>query len=583
MKKTTVLNILCTLLLATTNFAAAHQKFQPIHVKNGVFYYADGREVALFGTNYYPMSWNQYVNMKAQGVTDFREIIRKDVTDMKACGVQIVRVHYFDRETSDIKGNLIKNDHLDIFDMLVAELDRQGVYLFMTPLAWWSSPTQLPDAFSCHVSKMGMMYYEPAMQASENFIKQLLTHTNPYTKRQLKDEPCLAFYEIINEPWYWTYDSVTNPDYDGGWRKGQTTQEDKDRDLKLWRTLWDEYCSENNLKKSRETYTGFQCEKMSLFLKRMIVAIRQSGAQQPIASSRFDSQENPGVLKAIGQSDVDAVIDGWYPGGFDTLHEFVNQMPEEAQAFELPKEIRGKAKAIYEWDICRTYNNVAMYPAMARRWRSMGAQIACQFQYDSAATAQLNNDWGAHFFNYEATPAKAVAFYAASKAFAQIPRGMQYPKPTDNEVFSRTAVSFEHQQVLRVTKNDVNYAHSITDWSPLRLPDSPQRIMGRGNSPYIEYTGSGLYTVEQIEPGKIHLTTTRNTSYAKPITKEFFDGISGKKVVTLNNSPERFTLKLEGWEKFKCLDENNKELAVEANTFTLTPGNSYTLVSQTAL
>ena len=559
------------------NMKYKNQKLRPVHVENGAFTYPDGSEVTLFGVNYLPMSWYQYNNMKSL-IVDFRQAVRKDISDMKKCGVQVVRVHYFESESCDSNGNLIDNDHLRIFDILVDELNRQGIYLYLTPLTWWYSPCELPDAYSRKISKMRMMYGEHALTSSENFIKQLLTHTNLFTGNQLKDEPCLGVLEIINEPWYWPYESVTNSNYDPDWIAIQTTPEVIKSDLELWRQMWQNYCKDKKMKSSEKNYEKFQFDKMSVFLKRMIGAIRNTGAKQPIASALFEARGNKGILKAIGKSEVDAVTDGWYPGGFETLHENVNQMPAEAQAYQLPEEVHHKAKMVYEFDICCAYNNVGMYPAMARRWRSMGAQIACQFQYDSATTAPYNSDWGCHYFNYEITPAKAVAFNIAAKTFAAVSRNAQYPKPSDNEIFSGTAVSFEHQQVLRVEDNELFHAHSLKDWVPLKLPESPKLIVGRGNSPFVEYSGSGLYKIEQISPEDIKISTTRNASVHGKIDLDFFLKCSLDKLkVSLNNSARCFKLKLDGWENFSCTDQRGREVKVVQRSFDAVPGNTYFL------
>ena len=554
-----------------------NKKFSSIHVENNLFLFPDGSEVNLFGVNYLPMSWHQYNNMKTLNV-DFEEAVKQDVSDMKACGVQVVRIHFFESENCDANGNLVENDHLRIFDLLVDELNRNGIYMYLTPLGWWYSPCELADAYSRKITKMRRMYGEHALACSENFINQLLTHTNTYTGNQLKDEPCLGVFEIINEPWYWPYESVINTNYDVGWIGQQASPEAVKKDLELWKQMWQKYCKKKNLDFSEKNYEKFQCEKMSAFLKRMINAIRNTGAKQPIASALFEARGNKGILKAIGKSKVDAVTDGWYPGGFETLHENVNQMPVEAQAYQLPKEVRNKAKMVYEFDLCCTYNNVGMYPAMARKWRSMGAQIVCQFQYDSVITAPYNSDWGCHYFNYEITPAKAVAFNIAAKTFADVPLNTKYPKPTDNEIFSGTAVSFEHQQVLRVTDNEVLYAHPLKEWIPFDLPESPKLIVGRGDSPYVEYTGSGLYKLEKISPSEIKLSITRNTSVHGKINLDFFLKTSlDKPKVSLDNSVQHFKLKFSGWDNFSCSDQEGKKIKVVKNSFDIESGNIYFL------
>lgn len=553
--------------------------YRPIRVDAGVFRYPDGEEVALFGANYHPMGWHQFTNMKAAGA-DFRREIARDLDHMQAMGVQVVRVHFFDRQHANRRGDLIEGEPLAVWDIFLDELDRRGLYLFLTPICWWSSPVALPDAFSAHVSKMGLMYAEEAVAAAERFTQALLTRRNPYTGRALYEEPALAVIEIVNEPWYWPYEAIADPDYDPEWMAQQTDPETLARDLADWRARWEGFLGRRDAAPSSDLYADFQAERMSAFLARMVGAIRATGAEQPIASALFETARNPGVLRAIGESAVDAVSDGWYIGGFDTLHEGVNLLDDwAAQAYDVPEPVRHKARIVYEWDVCRTYDTVGMYPVLARRWRSMGAQIACHFQYDAAITAPFNTDWGPHYLNSQTTPAKAVAFYAAAKAFTATPRGEQYTNPPDDVVFHGTAVSFQHNQVLHVADDEVIHAHPVGAWHPIDLPASPARITGRGDSPYATYTGSGWYRIETVRDSVLRLATTRNAAPTGPVNAPFFDnGTLGVVRVQLDIAQERFGLRLPGWEDYRCTTSTGVPVAVQdGGVFDATPGETYLL------
>jgi hypothetical protein len=50
-----------------------------------------------------------------------------------------------------------------------------------------------------------------------------------------------------------------------------------------------------------------------------------------------------------------------------------------------------------------------------------------------------------------------------------------------------------------------------------------------------------------------------------------------KPKVTLNDSPQKFKLKLKGWEEFKCINQKNKEIKVTKNSFEVKPGDIYFL------
>ncbi len=562
--------------------------FRPIRVDNGLFVYPDGSEVALFGTNYYPNCWHQYENMKVLGV-DFRDAIGQDLADMKACGIEIVRGMLFDREAADADGNLMPNQHLAVFDILVDELNRQGLYLDLAALFWGESPDPYPGAYPARYTKMAMMFDDEAIACSARFTEQLLNHVNPHTGRSLKNEPCLAVIEIFSEPWYFPYEAVSDAQFDPGFLAWQTDPEVYQRDLAHWQRLWHAWLAREQCDPGREAYDDFQFGVMRHYLDRMIDVIRGTGAQQPIAGALFETwSRNKGIRRAIGASRVDAVTEGWYPGGFDQFNEAENQLayaPEYPhtgpQAYTLPDEVRHKAKMVYEFDVCRTYDNVTLYPQMIRHFRSMGAQIIMHFQYDAAATARFQTDWGVHFLNFEASPAKAVAFIICSELTRAIPRGEQYEVEEENILFHNTAVSFEHMQVMRVADGVVLHAHPIGEWRPLPLPPSPKRIVGRGDSPYIQYDGTGLYMLEQATPDLIRLRATPNTTLLAPMAKEFFDtGRLDRPLVALDVEPRRFRLLLPGWEDFTCATEQGEECPVEDRAANVVPGTTYLLRRQ---
>ena len=544
--------------------------FKPISVKNGRLVYDDGQEVALFGTNYYPMSYTQYSNMK-QLRANFDEEIRQDVTDMKACGIQVVRVHVFGSEFSRGDGTLVNDEHLRLLDRLVYELDRQGLYFFCTPIAYFSS---------VNCSRMGLMFREDAIAAQEKFIGQLLNHTNPYTGRQLKDEPCFGFMEIQNEPFYFAYNHTTIEQVPEWMKSGIT--EYVTTDLSIWRGLWSAYHGGSILVNNSIGYQNFMEERMTIYLDRMMKAIRGTGAKQPVAAALFETTggQHPGLVRAISKSAVEAVTDGWYPGGFEQLNEETNQLGiNELQAYDLDPLLSQKARMVYEFDIFRTYNNVTAYPLMIRRYRSVGAQVVCNFQYDARITARQNTDWGGHYLNREVTPAKTVAFNICSQLMKSIPMYEKYTRQTDNIVFHNTAISYSNdKQAMYVTNDMVLHAKSTMSWQPLTLPANPKFIMGRGDSQYVKYSGSGYYTVTTKPDNTIHLYVSRNAELNAPVSYGFFDDGSINKIkVELTTTTEIFTLLLPGWDNFKCVRNENEQVAVSNRSFTVIPGSEYVL------
>ena len=113
--------------------------------------------------------------------------------------LDLLRLHVFDREISDRQGNLVDNDHLRLLDYLIDQAKRRGIYLVLTPIAWWGVPGR-SDGFS-DAYPMPRMTTDPAVWAAEGrYLKQFLRHTNRYTGLAYAEERAIAALELINEP-----------------------------------------------------------------------------------------------------------------------------------------------------------------------------------------------------------------------------------------------------------------------------------------------------------------------------------------------------------------------------------------------
>lgn len=537
---------------------------RPMVVRDGVLYYADGGEVALWGVNYYPQSWHQFANMKRLGV-EMKATIRQDMDHLQLMGVQIIRIHVFDREISDGQGNLIDNEHLDLLDYLVAECSRRGIYLMFTPIAWWGGPNERPDSFSANTSKPGMMFVPEAKRAAANYLRQFLSHVNRYTGRAYKDEPCLVLLEVMNEPAYFVYQDLFTRSYTPQGERPDVIE----RDRATLRRLWQEWCSTKGLHQSPAYFPLFRYELMRQYIREMVEAIRSTGAKQPVAIAFFGAADRE-LVQAIGDSECDAItIPAEYPGGWERVNDGFNLLPEAAP-MQLPAEFARKARLEYEFDTPATNLSCYLYPALAARFRSGEVQVACQFQYDSVSTARWNTDWQAHWLNWLYTPSKVVSYMLAGETFRRLPRGVRYERPTTELVLpDLMATSFARNQSMLATEELVMYARGIDEWQPLKLPKSPKRIVGTGSSPVVEYTGSGLYVLQQenehtfslrVNPDAILVGNSLRGSFASPVAE-------------LREQPHLFRLKLDGWQEAQCFPKGaNSPLPKVMDGWLLTPG-----------
>ena len=70
---------------------------KPFTVKEGKIFDRDGKYVKLWGVNYYTPFNHNYVNLEELGIDHFRAVDR-DIEDFNRLGVNLVRMHCYDRE-----------------------------------------------------------------------------------------------------------------------------------------------------------------------------------------------------------------------------------------------------------------------------------------------------------------------------------------------------------------------------------------------------------------------------------------------------------------------------------------------------
>lgn len=536
-------------------------------VENGVLRYQDGGEVALWGVNYYPQSWHQYDNMKRLGV-DMKQAIREDLDDMLGMGAQVIRIHVFDREISDAQGNIIDNEHLDLLDYLVSEASARGLYLMFTPIAWWWSPNQNPDSFSNRTPKEYMFCDDEAIRAQAAYLSNWLNRTNRYTGKPYKDEPAICVLEILNEPAYADFNTVNDPN--SSYYPGDLNLTGPFRER--LRAKWRRWCESHGVEPEQTFFSLFRYYLMSAYLDAVYTAVRNTGARQPVAFALFDTTGQDDLISAIADSECEAVTTGSYAGAWDKVGDGVNYLPYTANA-RLDARLDSKARLVYEFDGIKTFGSY-LYPAYARRFRSLGAQICCMFQYDSRTTAEWNTDWDAHYLNWLYTPGKAVSFWIGGRAFEQIPRGSMLPDTGDPQVFGACAVSFERNVSVYSFADSYACSAPWTGWDPIGAPNTPSFVMAVGDSPFAKYAGSGIYTL-RVDYQRREAVLTVNPD--ADIVGDPWHPDPNRSAVVLRNRPRPFTLTIGGVQLASVArsggaDADRPEIEVEDNTFVVSEG-----------
>jgi hypothetical protein len=419
----------------------------------GVVRWRDSKaEVALYGANYCIMSGSDY-RMAGLVAGDRRAMIREDMAQFARMGWTALRLcSWGDWENSDKAGNLILNDHVDLLDYLIAEARRRGIYILLTPIHTYNpafaDQTNVPTrniGFSRYFERPEMGTNPASIAAQVNYIGQLLSHVNPYTGIALKDEPAILFVEMINEP-------VHHPE---------------------------------NLSGSID------------YINTLVDAVRHTGSRQ---ITFFNVSQDFAIAPAIQQSKVDGVSFGWYPTSLVAGHTLRGNFLPSVDAYPdmLRPELRGRPRIVYEFDQADLLSGY-MYPAMARTFRSVGAQFAAMFAYDMLQTAPYNLGWQTHFLNLVHTPRKAVSAVIAAEAMRRLPRMQSYGRYPDNLSFGDFRVDYLHD-ASELNADDAFMNAGPSESEP-RNPNALKRIVGEGSSRLVGYEGSGAYFLDKVRDG----------------------------------------------------------------------------------
>ncbi|MBI5833529.1 MAG: cellulase family glycosylhydrolase [Armatimonadetes bacterium] len=399
----------------------------------------DQSEVALFGVNYYAAHWHDYLNLGVVGA-DRKAVTNQDVLHFKRLGIDLLRVHVFDRELSDHQGNLLANDHLAVLDHLLAECRRQGIHAVLTPIAWWGTPNDSPGFSTLYT--MPQMTGDPGAPraAQRRYLAQFAQHRNPETGLTYGEDPAIIAFELINEPIY--ADGTTD---------AQVTE----------------------------------------YINALVDAVRGAGCRKLLFYNAWGGRD-----KACAASRIDGVTNNWYPTGLASGAEITGptlHLVRTYNAFADPA-VQNKPKGIYEFD-CADVNRPVMYPAMARSFRAAGVQFATQFQYDAWPLADSNVNWQTHYLSLPFTPAKALSFRIAAAAFHALPRGQA---TGDADHFGATTVSHAQARSEFVTDTEF-YTTGLT----ATTPPAPARLehLAGGASPLVRYDGTGAWFLDRLAPG----------------------------------------------------------------------------------
>ena len=333
----------------------------------GVWRWSDSnKELSLFGINYTTPFAHAHRRIE-QLELDHKQTIDQDVYHFARLGFDAYRVHVWEVEMSDPVGNLIENEHLDLFDYLVSKLKERDISIMLTPLllggnGYPDKGTDEPGFARGHHKKEMVSDLEYAA-AQRRYLKQFLEHVNPYTGTAYKDEPTIVAIELVNEPWH----------------VGSNTE-------------------------------------IADYIDGIIQIVKNTGCKTPVF---YNMSQNPYLREVYYDLDIDGFCFQWYPAGLTSLPNTLNLLPYTGSYplfFGEDPQFKNSAKAVYELSLSAVPTAYA-YPDVARTLRDAGFRFAAYFCYDPLAIGAYNSEYPTHYLNLAYTPRHAINLMIAAEVF----------------------------------------------------------------------------------------------------------------------------------------------------------------------
>ncbi len=187
-----------------------------VRVANGHLVTGDGKRLRLWGVNV--TDWS-----KGSTMLPSKEDAPMWAATLARFGVNCVRLHFLDLPTPRGLIDATREDsrafdaqQLDRLDFWIAELKRRGIYINLNLNVGrsYKAGDGVKDADKIRWGK-GLTFYDPRLiELQKEYAKQILTHLNPYTKTEYRNEPAVVIVELANENALYLGFRAPTPAYD---------------------------------------------------------------------------------------------------------------------------------------------------------------------------------------------------------------------------------------------------------------------------------------------------------------------------------------------------------------------------------
>ncbi len=170
-----------------------------IEIKNGHFYTPGGKPFRIWG-----------VNLTGGACYPEKEQAPLVARFLAHLGINAIRFHFLDSDWgSDMSifpsdtntTRVLDPGQLDRLDYFVSELKKQGIYANFNLNVGrnYREGDDVPFYQYLGLAKAVTLFDDRIIELEKEYAKMLLTHKNAYTGNEYRNEPALAFLEIVNE------------------------------------------------------------------------------------------------------------------------------------------------------------------------------------------------------------------------------------------------------------------------------------------------------------------------------------------------------------------------------------------------
>ena len=502
-------------------------KLQGIYIENGILYFEDGSEVTLWGVNLQTaMSWEFQRYQRAGIFNQFNleewiKITDRSLDEIQLMGCDVIRIHLSPGDLADKSGNLVETPWLKMLDYTLAECRRRGIYVNLALLNHLGH--YLDESFIGRKhgkqSKWEWITVPEKIAASENYIRQLANRRNPYDEYICyKDNPAWVVAELINEPMF-PRDKPRANESPSGVR------------------VYKEWLLKTGKTDTSGSFSEYKYKVIKAYINRMVGLLEEENVSAIPCWNLFwiggPQHEGWESYDAAADSNIRLVSFSTYPGQKEIQEagrkpmnlSGENFLPYLRDAYEnrdrqgwlREDRFKGKsARIVYEFEAWAN-QSAYIYPAMAKYFRSQGAQIATMWTYSMPLLANYFNRTWNHNLNIRTTPRKAAGFMVAGEIFRNTPRYIPYQ--------TSTAVSDHGNNYLYSFENDsaafFDNKHFISsgdvDFQDTAPPESFERLASYGSSPFVDYQGNGIYFLERVKSSPDALWKLRILPHSRTI------------------------------------------------------------------